>query len=165
MYQRILKNNIITGFKDGFATIIYGARRVGKTVILDQIKQTFEKERIVLFNGDTQEAIDALSTNSEVKLSALVENYDVIFIDEAQKIPNITLAVKIILDKFPLKKIIITGSSSLQLVSGAKENLTGRNYSYNLYPLSTGEFSLVLPKFKISALLDNQLVFGGYPFI
>ncbi len=165
MFQRTLKNNIVNNFKNGFATIIYGARRVGKTVILEQIKQSLKEERILFFNGDTQESIDALNTNSEIKLSSLVENYDVIFIDEAQKIPNITLAVKIILDKFPLKKIIITGSSSLQLVAGAKENLTGRNYSHNLYPLSTRELGQDLPEFKIPALLDDQLIFGGYPFV
>lgn len=165
MYQRILKNNIVRGFKDGFATIIYGARRVGKTVLLEQIKESMKEEKILFFNGDTQESINAISTNSEIKLSSLVQNYDVIFIDEAQKIPSVTLAIKIILDKFPTKKIIVTGSSSLQLVAGAKENLTGRNYSYNLYPLSTKELGQNLPEFKITSLLDNQLVFGGYPFI
>ncbi|MEK7586870.1 MAG: ATP-binding protein [Patescibacteria group bacterium] len=165
MYERVLKNTIISGFKNGFASIIYGARRVGKTVLLEQIKQSLNEEKILFFNGDTQESVDALNNSSEIKLSSLVENYNTIFIDEAQKIPNITLAVKIILDKFPTKKIIITGSSSLQLISGAKENLTGRNYSFNLYPLSTFELSQDLPKYKIFALLDDQLVFGGYPFI
>jgi uncharacterized protein len=165
MYKRAIKNNIISNFKDGFATIIYGARRVGKTVLLEQIKEALGGGEALSFNGDTQESIDALNTNSEVKLSSLVQNYDLIFIDEAQKIPNITLAVKIIIDKFPKKKIIITGSSSLQLVTGAKENLTGRNYSYNLYPLSTLELGQDLPEFKIPALLEEQLIFGGYPFV
>ncbi|MCX6717418.1 MAG: ATP-binding protein, partial [Candidatus Taylorbacteria bacterium] len=165
MYQRILRNDVIKGFKDGFVTIIYGARRVGKTVLLDQIKQSLGNNRTISFNGDTQESINALNTNSEIKLTTLVKDHDVIFIDEAQKIPNITLAIKIIIDKFPQKKIIVTGSSSLQLVSGAKENLTGRNYSYNLYPLSTTELGQDLEKYKISGLLEDQLVFGGYPFI
>ncbi len=165
MYQRILKNDVIKGFKDGFVTIIYGARRVGKTVLLDQIKQVLGNNRTISFNGDTQESINALNTNSEIKLTTLVKDHDVIYIDEAQKIPNITLAIKIIIDKFPQKKIIVTGSSSLQLVSGAKENLTGRNYSYNLYPLSTAELGQDLEKYKIPGLLEDQLVFGGYPFI
>ena len=165
MYQRILRDDVIKGFKDGFVTIIYGARRVGKTVLLDQIKQSLGNNRTISFNGDTQESINALNTNSEIKLTTLVKDHDVIFIDEAQKIPNITLAIKIIIDKFPQKKIIVTGSSSLQLVSGAKENLTGRNYSYNLYPLSTTELGQDLEKYKISGLLEDQIVFGGYPFI
>lgn len=165
MYQRILKNHIIKGFQPGFATIIYGARRVGKTVLLDQIKQSLLGSKTISFNGDTQEAIEALNTNSEIKLSALVKDHDVIFIDEAQKIPNITLAIKIIIDKFPQKKIIVTGSSSLQLIKGAKENLTGRNYSFSLYPLSTSELGQGLEKYKIPGLLPDQLIFGGYPFI
>jgi uncharacterized protein len=165
MYQRTLKNNIINGFKSGFVTIIYGARRVGKTVLMEQIKQSLENNKILTFNGDTQESINALNTNSEIKLTALVKDYDVIFIDEAQKISNITLAIKIIVDNFPQKKVIVTGSSSLQLVTGAKENLTGRNYSYNLYSLSTAELGQDIQTFKVSALLDDQLVFGGYPFV
>lgn len=165
MYERDLKKTVINNFKSGFASIIYGARRVGKTVLLEQIRQSLKEEKVLFFNGDTQESIDALNTRSEIKLSSLVENYTALFIDEAQKIPNITLAVKIILDKFPSKKVIITGSSSLQLISGAKENLTGRNYSFHLYPLSISELSRNVPPYKISALLDDQLVFGGYPFV
>jgi uncharacterized protein len=165
MYKRTIKDNILANFKDGFVTIIYGARRVGKTVLLDQIKQSLEDKKTLSFNGDTQESINALNTNSEVKLSTLVADYEIIFIDEAQKIPNIALAVKILIDKFPFKKIIITGSSSLQLASGAKENLTGRNFSYNLYPLSTSELGENLPDFKIPSLIDDQLIFGGYPFV
>lgn len=165
MYQRSLKDDIIKGFKDGFVTVIYGARRVGKTVLLDQIKQSLNSHKMISFNGDTREAVDALNTNSEMKLTSLVKDHDVIFIDEAQKIPNITLAIKIIIDKFPQKKIIVTGSSSLQLAGGAKENLTGRNYSFNLYPLSTAELGQDLEKYKIPGLLEDQLIFGGYPFV
>lgn len=165
MIERQIKNKILTGFKDGFVTIVYGPRRVGKTVLLEQLKTALDSKKVIVFNGDTQEAIDALSTNSEVKLSNLVKDYEVIFIDEAQRIPNITLSIKIIVDKFPAKKIIVTGSSSLELSRGVKENLTGRNISHLLYPLSTRELSLCIQDYQITALLDDQLIFGGYPYI
>lgn len=165
MYQRVLKNRILEVSKDGFINIIYGARRTGKTVLLEQIKETLSGKKVIFFNGDTQESVEALNTNSDVKLSNLVRDYEIIFIDEAQKIPNITLALKIIIDKFPTKKIFVTGSSSLQLAGGAKENLTGRNFSFNLYPLSSKELSQGLEDFKMSSLLEDQLIFGGYPFI
>ena len=149
----------------GFVTIIYGARRVGKTVLLDQIKKLIDPGDMLFFNGDTSESVENLSTNSELKLTELVKNHEIIFIDEAQKIPGVALALKIIIDKFPVKKIIVTGSSSLQLARGSHESLTGRNQSFNLFPLSTTELSSGLQQFQIPALLENQLVFGGYPHI
>lgn len=168
MFTRTLSKVIPKNFKKGFVTIIHGARRVGKTILLDQIKSALpkeEQEKMLTFNGDTKETVDALSTNSEVRLSNLVKDHPVIFIDEAQKIPNITLALKIIIDTFPDKKVVVTGSSSLQLARGAKENLTGRHETYTLFPLSTKELADGLPPFKIPSLLDAELVFGGYPYV
>jgi predicted AAA+ superfamily ATPase len=165
MINRQIKSKILAEFKNGFVTIIYGPRRVGKTILLEQIREALLEKEIIVFNGDTQEAIEALATNSEVRLSNLVKNYEVIFIDEAQRIPNIMLALKIIIDKFPEKKIIVTGSSSLQLSSGAKENLTGRNISYLLYPLSTKELQQDLADYQATAFLEEQLIFGGYPYL
>jgi predicted AAA+ superfamily ATPase len=165
MFKRLLKDQILANFQVGFVNIVYGARRVGKTVLMEQIKENFSNSRIGFFNGDTQETIDIWSTNSEVKLSQLVENLDVVFIDEAQRIPGVALALKIIIDKFPEKKIFVTGSSSLQLSGGAKENLTGRNFSYVLYPLNVREIGQNLDDYKIPSLLADQLVFGSYPYI
>ena len=82
MYKRTLSEIIIKSFKEGFVTIIYGARRVGKTVLLGQIRKIIGDSDILSFNGDTSESVDALNTNSEVKLTKLVENHGTIFIDE-----------------------------------------------------------------------------------
>lgn len=165
IYTRTLSKIISNSFKKGFITFIYGARRVGKTILLDQIKDALKKEGVLFFNGDTQEARTALGTTSEVALRALVKDHDIIFIDEAQRIPNISLALKIIIDAFPEKKIIVTGSSSLDLARGAREQLTGRHTTFILFPLSTAELGSDLEDFKKSALLEGQLVFGGYPHV
>ena len=165
MYKRTLSEVIKKSFKEGFVTEIYGARRVGKTVLLDQIRENTKHSDIVSFNGDTSETSNALSTNSEIKLTNLVENYKTIFIDEAQKIPGIALALKIIIDKFPKKHLVVTGSSSLQLARGSHESLTGRNQPFILFPLSTIELSSGLQSFQIPSLLEIQLIFGGYPHI
>ncbi len=165
MYKRTLSEIIPKAFSKGFIVIIYGARRVGKTVLLQQIQAVLGNPSILMFNGDTAEAVEAFNTNSETRLSSLVKDHEYIFVDEAQNIPNITLALKIIIDKFPEKKIIITGSSSLALVRGATEHLTGRNISFTLFPLSTTEMTADVPAFKIPALLDQQLVFGSYPHV
>ncbi len=165
MYKRTLSEVITKSFKKGFVTVIYGARRVGKTVLLEQIKEIVGQNDLLSFNGDTSEAVDALSTNSEVKLASLIGSHETIFIDEAQRIPGIALALKIIIDKFPDKHVIVTGSSSLQLARGSHESLTGRNLPFTLFPLSTAELSAGLQRFQIPSLLETQLVFGGYPHV
>jgi hypothetical protein len=165
MIERILTKNIIKNIKPEFITIIYGARRVGKTVLLDQLKSFYKKDKILFINGDTEEGKNSMETTSEIKLTNLVENYSLVFIDEAQRIKNIGLALKIIIDKFPKKKIIITGSSSLELAKGARESLTGRHQTFTLYPLSTKEISSGLEPYKIPSLLEDQLIYGGYPYL
>lgn len=165
MIHRLLTDIIARTTKPGFVHVIYGPRRVGKTVLLEQLRDVYRAKRIVSFNGDTEETRTALGTTSEVKLRKLVESADTLFIDEAQRIPNIGLSLKILTDAFPEKTIVVTGSSSLDLVRGMREHLTGRNMTHNLYPLSTKELGGHLDRYKIPSLLDDQLLYGGYPYI
>lgn len=151
--------------RPGFVNIVYGPRRIGKTVLLSQITSTFSGEKILSVNGDTEEGRTLLSTTSEVKLAQTVQDYPIICIDEAQRIPNVGLSLKIIIDRFPDKKIIVTGSSSLDLARGMKENLTGRNKVFLLYPLSTAERAGDLKAHQVPSLLEEQLLYGGYPYV
>ncbi|MFZ2310500.1 MAG: ATP-binding protein [Patescibacteria group bacterium] len=164
MIKRTILNRIIKNVRPGFVNIIYGPRRVGKTILLNQIRD-FYNEKTISFNGDTDESVTALNQASEVKLSELVNDYSIIIIDEAQRIPGIGLSLKIIIDKFPNKKIFVTGSASLDLAKGVHESLAGRNISYRLFPLSIVEKADGLDKYKWNSLLDNLLVFGAYPYI
>ncbi len=165
MIPRSLLNTIKNRQKKGFVNLIYGPRRVGKTVLLKQLTESFEQTKIGWFNGDTQETKQALSNTSEVFLSKLVRDFDFIVVDEAQRVPNIGLSLKILIDKFPQKFFYITGSSSLALSQGVQESLTGRNIVYCLYPLSTKELALDLKPFQMPFLLDDQLIYGGYPYL
>lgn len=167
MIRRELVKTILRHIKPGFITIIYGPRRAGKTVLLGQLKDELQvpDDQVLQFNGDTQESRDALSTTSEVQLGRLVSGKHLIIIDEAQRIENIGLSLKILIDSFPEKKIIVTGSSSLDLSRGIQESLTGRSQKYRLYPLSTSEMTYELEDYKKSALLEDQLLFGGYPYL
>ncbi len=165
MIKRDLLQTIIKGQKKGFITIIYGPRRIGKTVLLTQLQEYFKNDKIIVVNGDTEEARELLQKPSEVKLTNFVKDYDLIFIDEAQRIPNIGLSLKIIIDKFPNKKIIVTGSSSLELSKGVQENLTGRNMTYKLYPLSLKELTAGSDKYKIDFYLEDLMIYGGYPYL
>ncbi|MFW5759766.1 MAG: ATP-binding protein [Cyclobacteriaceae bacterium] len=165
MIKRELFKTIFSKKKKGFVNVIYGPRRVGKTVLLEQIASHYKGHNILKVNGDTAEATELLSTNSEVKLSRAVDNYQIIMVDEAQRISNIGLSLKIIVDKYPDKEIFITGSSSLQLTKGIYESLTGRNIVYTLYPLSTRELGYDTEPYKWSYFLDEQLVYGTYPYL
>ena len=136
MIPRDLAATIINSQKTGFINLIYGPRRVGKTFLLKQMADLLQKPG-VWFDGDHQETRDVLSNTSYAALSKLVKNSELVFIDEAQKIPNIGLSLKILIDSFPGKIFLVTGSSSLALSRGLQEPLTGRTIKYRLFPLST----------------------------
>lgn len=159
--EEVIKNNQ----KDGFINIIYGSRRVGKTVLINSLTSNFKDSDVLFLNGDHKEARETLSDTSEISLSKLVEKYNVIVMDEAQRITNIGLSLKILIDKYPKKIFYVSGSSSLSLARGVKESLTGRYQKYKLYPLSTIELTDTLPEFKKSSILHNQLIYGGYPYL
>lgn len=165
MIPRTLCQTVKKNLKPGFISLIYGPRRVGKTVLLQQLTQSTPKSTVVWFNGDTQEARDVLSNTSETALSKLILKHEIVVVDEAQRIPNIGLSLKILIDKFPNKNFFVSGSSSLLLSRGIQESLTGRTSKYHLFPLSTRELTLNLPEYQKSSILEEQLRFGGYPYL
>lgn len=165
MITRALAKTIIKNQKKGLANIIYGPRRVGKTTLLNQLTASIKKDDLIWFNGDTQETQRALSNTSETALTKLVAQKKYIVVDEAQRVNNIGLSLKILIDKYPEKVFYITGSSSLMLSRGIKESLTGRTKKYRLFPLSTSELSKKKDHYQINLLLEDQLVYGGYPYL
>lgn len=165
MIPRILANTIQRFARKGFVTIIYGPRRVGKTVLLQQLTEGAPLSSVLFVNGDTEEGRSLLSDTSEVRLTRAVSTYDTVCVDEAQRILNVGVALKILIDKFPEKRFLITGSSSLNLARGLHEPLTGRNQTYRLFPLSTEEMTLGMPVHEKPSLLPEQLVYGGYPYL
>ncbi len=120
--------------------VIYGARQVGKTTLVNEIIQKLNFKTLTV-NGDQSQFLDILSSRDLNKIKSLVEGYELLFIDEAQRIPEIGLTLKIILDNLPFMKVIVTGSSSLDLASKISEPLTGRVWTYHLYPISFLELS------------------------
>lgn len=165
MIKRQLEEVIGKNQKDGFINIIYGSRRVGKTVLINSLVSDIPLKNVLILNGDHKEAREILSDTSEANLSKLTKKYKVIVIDEAQRIPNIGLSLKILIDKYPEKTFYVSGSSSLSLAKGIKESLTGRYQKYKLYSLSTVEITKDIPDHKKPALLPEQLIYGGYPYL
>lgn len=145
--------------------VIYGPRQVGKTTLVNDLLGEFQLKTLVL-NGDQRGEWWELLTSRELsKLSLLVSGYEIIFIDEAQRIPEVGLNLKILLDNFPKLKIIVTGSSSLDLASKISEPLTGRIYSYKLFPISQGELRVTNTPYEMEGQIEERLVYGSYPEI
>jgi predicted AAA+ superfamily ATPase len=144
------------------ALIILGPRQVGKTTLIRKVAEQISPAYLYL-NGDEFPVQQALQNANLAFLKAFVGDYKCIVIDEAQRIPNIGLTVKIMLDNIQGIQLMVTGSSSLELASTINEPLTGRKWEYQLFPLSWNELVKGLGLMHSLASLSNLLVFGLYP--
>lgn len=144
--------------------IIYGARQVGKTTLVNGIIKRLGLNTLVI-NGDQSRFIDIITSRDLAKIQSLVSGYEMLFVDEAQRIPEIGINLKIILDNLPKLKVVVTGSSSLDLASKISEPLTGRVWSHHLYPISFSELSLFQNKAELNIHLEERLIYGSYPEI
>jgi predicted AAA+ superfamily ATPase len=146
--------------------VLYGARQVGKTTLVRALLTT-QEGRVLEINADERPYWEVLSSRDWAKLQALIEGYDILFIDEAQRIPDIGINLKILHDKAPWLRIIVTGSSSLDLASRVQEPLTGRIWTYVLYPISVSEWRRYTGAnaFETQSALGSFLRFGMYPEI
>ena len=142
--------------------IIYGARQVGKTTLANQIIDRLGMKTLRI-NADEKKYTDVLGGRDLDKMKSLVSGYELLFIDEAQRIENIGINLKILADGMKGLKIIVTGSSSFELANKIKEPLTGRTWTYTLYPLSFLELSESRNDFELNGLLESSLVQGAYP--
>lgn len=158
----ILKNHLETTNK---GLIIYGPRQVGKTTLINDLLKEFKWNTLIL-NGDQRgQWWESLTSRDLSKLTLLVSGYDAVFVDEAQRIPEIGLGLKILLDNFPKLKVIVTGSSSLDLASKISEPLTGRVYSYKLFPISQKELKVMNTFYELETQIEERLIYGSYPEI
>ncbi len=160
-YASILQEEITIGKK---IIVLYGARQVGKTTLVKEVLKS-HTGKVLEINADEQPYWEVLSSRDFSKLSALVEGYDLLFIDEAQRIPDIGINLKILHDKLPNLRIIVTGSSSLDLANRVKESLTGRTWTYTLYPISISEWRQYsgANTYETTASLPTFLRYGMYP--
>ena len=148
--------------KKGKIIILYGARQVGKTSLAEKILKNLKGKTLNLKGGEEQTSM-IFSCRSLAKMKSLVSGYDLLFIDEAQKIKDIGLNLKILHDSLPHLKIIVTGSSSFELASAIHEPLTGRNWTYHLYPIAFCEMKHYWNDHELSQKMRDSLVYGSYP--
>ncbi len=168
--SRKIKEFIIAKLFKKKAIIIYGPRQVGKTTLVETIlseliksKRVLNNSQIVRLNGDDSDIRELLEKPNVVKLKNLIGSAKLLFIDEAQRIPEIGIAIKIVVDRIKDVQVIATGSSSFQLLQAAKEPLTGRAYEFNIFPLAFGELVEHTSLLEEKRNLSKRLVYGYYP--
>lgn len=159
MIARSIEPQVRESLKDGFVTVLYGARQVGKTTLAQKILA--DAPRSLYLNADDPAVIARLQNQPFTSLASVIGEAELIVIDEAQRIENIGITAKLIHDMLPQKRLLLTGSSSLDLANKVKEPLTGRSQEIVLYPLSLREVA----KTPIAGdgYLHRLLVYGGYP--
>jgi predicted AAA+ superfamily ATPase len=142
--------------------VIYGPRRAGKTTLLQSYLSSTEwKYRSVV--GDDVPTQQLLSSRNVAQIQEYLEGYELFAIDEAQYVPEIGHALKIIVDQVPDIRVIATGSSSFELAGQIGEPLTGRKKTLTLYPISQGELLSLYNKYDLKQDLEDRLIFGSYP--
>lgn len=161
--QRHLENifNIIIPQK---TVIVYGPRRCGKTTLLKKMLEKV-KEEYLFVNGEDITIQDYLSSQSIEKLKRFIGNRKLLVIDEAQKVKNIGLNIKLILDHIQGIKLVASGSSSFDLAQQVGEPLTGRKYTLRMFPLAQLELSAIQTRPETDASLESRLIYGSYPEI
>jgi predicted AAA+ superfamily ATPase len=164
-YPRIIEENIKrTLFEKGMITIVYGARQVGKTTLVKKILRDYKSEA-GYFNCELQTVAEGLKSGNPEAMHDYFAGHKVIVFDEAQTIPDIGRALKILIDTYPDLAIIATGSSSFALANQINEPLTGRHHEFFLSPLSTEEMLGAYPKTQVLGDLNTRLIYGNYPAI
>jgi predicted AAA+ superfamily ATPase len=148
--------------KSNKALIIYGPRQVGKTTLLQNFLAA-TKLKYKLDSGDNIQTQHILGSQNFNLIREYAQGYELVAIDEAQRIKNIGLGLKIIVDQMPGIKIIATGSSSFELSGQVGEPLTGRKITLTLYPVSQIELSNLYNPYEIKNKLEEWLIFGSYP--
>ena len=144
--------------------VVFGPRRCGKTTLIKKFLEQI-KQKYLFVTGEDITVKNYLSSQSLEKLKSFVGKNKLLVIDEAQKIKEIGLNLKLIVDHIKDIKVIVTGSSAFDLAKGVGEPLTGRKYTLKLFPLSQAEIGEIENKVETESNLENRLIYGSYPEI
>lgn len=161
MIKREIENYIRTDFKRKKIIVLLGARQVGKTTLLSALQT--DKKKILSLNCDNIDDRLSLEDRTSTELKYLLASYDMAFIDEAQRVKNIGLTLKMIGDLKLDTQVVVTGSSSFDMANEINEPATGRLIEYNLYPFSLHELAGETSEREEKRLLENRMIYGLYP--
>jgi len=160
MIRRILRDKIAGKLHKGKAIIVLGPRQVGKTTLINSILE--DREHLFL-DGDDITVRNLLTNPNTEEIRSIIGNHTILFIDEAQRIENIGLTMKIITDQFKSVQLLVSGSSAFELGQRTNEPLTGRKWEYRMYPISWKEFEDDMGFLKSEQQLEIRLLYGMYP--
>lgn len=160
MIKRILEEKIIQKLDKGKAILVIGPRQVGKTTLINSI---LENRDHLFLDGDDSTVRNLLTNPNTEQLKSIIGNYKTLFIDEAQRIENIGLTLKIITDQFKKVQLLVSGSSAFELNNQTSEPLTGRKWEYKLYPISWQELEDSIGYVKSEQQLELRILYGMYP--
>ncbi len=164
MIDRIIESRIKGKLFKGKSIIVYGARQVGKTTLISKVTDNRNSNTLWL-NCDEPDVRKMLTDATSTRLRSIAGKSSIVVIDEAQRIENIGLVIKLFVDNLKNIQIIATGSSSLELSNRVSEPLTGRKYLFTLFPLSFREMAERTDLLEERRMLEHRLVYGYYPEI
>jgi predicted AAA+ superfamily ATPase len=148
----------------GKALLIFGPRQVGKTTFVENLIADLNKKTLFL-NGDESDVLALFENPNASKLKNIIGNNEILVIDEAQRITNIGIVLKIIVDQIKSVQVIATGSSSFELANKLNEPLTGRKYEMYLFPIAFAEMVTHNDLLEEKRALEQRLIYGSYPEI
>lgn len=163
IFERIPEQSLQQLLFKGKALVIIGARQVGKTTMLQNMKNSLGEA--LWLNADENSVRERLTHPSINTLRNIIGNYKIVIIDEIQRIHNAGLLLKLMVDNFKEVQFIATGSSSLEISDSVFEPMTGRHFLFHLFPFSLAEIYPTQSPFEIEQELPFHLVFGNYPEI
>ncbi|MCL2417394.1 MAG: ATP-binding protein [Bacteroidales bacterium] len=153
---------IIKSLKPNKVVMIFGARRVGKTVLMSQIAEQFDGKKLIM-NGEDYDTLALLENRSISNYRNLLEGVELLIIDEAQHIPEIGAKLKLMVDEIKGVRIMVSGSSSFDLFNKSGEPLVGRSVPFHLTPFSQTEISQTENLLQTKQNLEARLIYGSYP--
>ena len=164
LIKRLLLAQLQNALTPGKVLVLYGPRQVGKTTLVQEMLANVSRPYQYI-NADELVYREALASQDRRTLGDLLGENQLLVIDEAQRVPNIGLNLKILVDNYPHAAILATGSASFELANKISEPLTGRKRTLNLYPISYAEIVQKWGAFEAKAQLERWLVWGGYPAV
>ena len=159
---RAIQSNILKKLQPKKVVVIYGPRQVGKTTLLHHILPQL-KEDYVILSGEDRTVQPWLASQSIEKLRENIGRKKILIIDEAQKVPEIGLNLKLIVDHIKGIKVMAAGSSSFELAHQVGEPLVGRKWQFYLYPIAQLEMNRLEAPYQTKSRLESRLIYGAYP--
>ena len=160
MIIRDLASNVVAKLHKGKVIVLIGPRQVGKTTLVNSI---LNESDYLFLDGDDNTVAETLSNANTENLKNIIGNYKYVFIDEVQRIPNIGLKLKIIVDQIKDVQVIVSGSSAFGINNETQEPLTGRKFEFQMFPISWSEFEKNVGYMKAQQQLELRLLYGMYP--